>query len=63
MSFRYGMNLLLPGTDTTVLIEALVVVVAFALALVFTWQRGEWRTLTAGAGVFVLALLALRAMH
>ncbi len=56
-------QLLLPRTDTAVVIEVLLTVVVLALALLATWRRGELRTLTIGIGVFVLALLALRTVH
>jgi len=57
------LDLLLPRTDSAVLVEFIVVVVVLGIALALVWRRPDWRFLVASSGLLVLSLMALRAMH
>lgn len=56
-------ELLQPRTDAGVLAQVLVVVLVWAVALWRVRRSRDARLLTAGLGVFVLGLMALRAAH
>ena len=57
------MQLLLPRTDGAVLIEVIVVLVVTSITLTIVWRRRDLRLFVASAGLFLLALMALRALH
>ena len=56
-------DLLLPTTDAGVLTQVVTVLVVIAVLLAVTRRRRDLRFAVAGAGLLVLALMALRAAH
>lgn len=56
-------ELLQPSTDLGVLVQVIVLAVAFVLGLWLTRQRSEWRLVVLGVGLVVAGLMGLRAAH
>lgn len=57
------LDLLLPKTDTAVLIQLVVVLVALGIALWRFWSNPDLRLLVIGTGLLVLGLMGLRTLH
>lgn len=57
------LDLLLPKTDTAVLIQLVVVLLALGIALWRFWSNPDLRLLVIGAGLLVLGLMGLRSLH
>ncbi|HVA42665.1 MAG TPA: hypothetical protein VNF50_04210 [Acidimicrobiales bacterium] len=58
-----AIHLLLPRSDTTVLVEAVVLTIAFGGALYAVRRLPEWRIFVIGLWVLTLAVIAFRAAH
>lgn len=56
-------DVLMPRTDAGVLMQVVLLGVLVLAGLYATWRSRELRLLVAGAGMFVLGLMALRAVH
>lgn len=57
------LDLLLPKTDTAVLIQLVVVLLALGIALWRVWSNPDLRLLVIGTGLLVLGLMGLRSLH
>jgi len=57
------LDLLLPRTDTGVIVQLVSLAVATAAALAVSWRHSEWRLLIIGAAVFLLGIMGVRAIH
>ncbi len=56
-------DLLLPRTDTVVIVQAVIVALVFAGLLVWVRRRSEWRLVVIGAAMLTAGFLLLRAAH
>lgn len=56
-------DLLLPRTDAGVAVQVAVLVLLVTVGIAKTWHAPDLRRLVVGAGMFVLGLMALRAVH
>jgi uncharacterized BrkB/YihY/UPF0761 family membrane protein len=56
-------DLLLPRTDTVVIVQAVIVALVFAGLLVWVRRRHEWRLVVIGAAMLTAGFLLLRAAH
>lgn len=57
------LDLLLPKTDTAVLLQLVVVLAALGIALWRFWSNPDLRLLVIGTGLLVLGLMGLRTLH